>query len=52
MPCLSEYYDYALNFPGSADIVERLWRENVTEPVVVTLDTGEILFAVSKGVIQ
>ena len=31
---------------------EDLDRQGITEPVVVTLDTGEILFAVSKGVIQ
>ncbi len=33
------------------DIVERLWRDNITGPVVVTLDDGSILFAVSQGVI-
>jgi len=33
-------------------LIEDLDRQGITEPVVVTLDTGEILFAVSKGVIQ
>jgi hypothetical protein len=32
-------------------IIEDLDRQNITESVVVTLDTGEILFAVSKGVL-
>jgi hypothetical protein len=33
------------------DIIEDLDRHHITDTVVVTLDTGEILFAVSKGVI-
>jgi hypothetical protein len=33
------------------DVIEDLDRRNITDTVVVTLDTGEILFAVSKGVI-
>ena len=33
-------------------VIEDLDRQNITEPVVVTLDTGEILFAVTMGVIQ
>ena len=32
-------------------IIEDLERLNITAPVVVTLDTGEILFAISKGVV-
>jgi len=30
-------------------ILEDLDRQNITEPVIVTLDDGQILFAVSKG---
>jgi len=30
-------------------IIEDLDRQNITEPVIVTLDDGQILFAVSKG---
>jgi len=33
-------------------ILEDLYRQNISESVVVTLDTGEILFAVSKGTIN
>ncbi len=33
-------------------IIEDLDRQHITESVVVTLDTGEILFAVTMGVIQ
>jgi len=33
-------------------VIEDLDRQNITEPVVVPLDTGEILFAVTMGVIQ
>jgi hypothetical protein len=33
------------------DVVEDLERRNMTEPVVVTLDDGSILFAVLKRVI-
>ena len=32
-------------------IIEDLDRENINETVIVTLDDGQILFAVSKGVI-
>jgi hypothetical protein len=32
-------------------ILEDLDRQHIVEPVVVTLDTGEVLFAVVKGVI-
>jgi|RhiMethySRZTD1v2_1073278.scaffolds.fasta_scaffold236769_5 hypothetical protein len=31
------------------DIIELLDRQNITEQVVVTLDTGAIVFAVYKG---
>jgi len=33
-------------------ILEDLDRQHITEPVVVTLDNGSILFAVAKGEIQ
>ena len=33
-------------------ILEDLDRQHITEPVVVTLDDGSILFAVAKGEIQ
>jgi len=33
-------------------ILEDLDRQHITEPVVVTLDDGSILFAVAKGAIQ
>ena len=33
-------------------ILEDLDRQHITESVVVALDTGEILFALSMGVIQ
>ena len=33
-------------------VIEDLDRQGITESVVVTLDTGEILFAVTMGVIQ
>ena len=31
------------------DVIEDLERRHITEPVVVTMDTGEILFSVIKG---
>jgi hypothetical protein len=31
------------------DIIEDLIQRDITEPCVVTLDTGEILFAISAG---
>jgi hypothetical protein len=31
------------------DIIEQLDRDNITEQVVVTLDTGEVIFAVYRG---
>jgi hypothetical protein len=31
------------------DIFEEVQRQGITEPVVVTLDTGAILFAMSQG---
>jgi len=34
------------------DILEDVIRHNITEPVIVHLDTGEVLFAISQGVIQ
>jgi len=30
-------------------IIEDLDRQNITESVVVTLDTGEVLFAITQG---
>ena len=37
---------------ASLPVIEDLDRQGITESVVVTLDTGEILFAVTMGVIQ
>lgn len=40
------------SFRVEETIIEDLERQHITVPVLVTLDDGTILFAVSRGVIQ
>jgi hypothetical protein len=33
-------------------IIEDLDRQNITEPTIITLDTGQVLFAIYRGRLQ